>query len=101
MAYSRQSGQRRLGDEQGNEGGDRCQYHERRHQAKALIATTSACMLPIPSRILQAHGGQYKRRVLGREAASEPVFLPLERGSGQNERRWRQVMDIAGRRFLV
>jgi hypothetical protein len=55
---------------------------KRRHQKKAIIVTTSACMLLILSRILQAHGGKYKRRVLGIEAASEPVFLPCERGEG-------------------
>src|SRR3989442_15994844 len=58
-------------------------------------------MLPTPSRILQAHGGKHKRRVLGIEAASEPVFLLYERGSGHNGRQWRQGMQIAGGRFVV
>ena len=34
----------------------------------------------IPSRVLPAHAGQYLWRVLGIAVASEPAFLPRERG---------------------
>src|SRR5262249_60950037 len=68
---------------------------------KAIIVTTSACMLLIPSRILQAHGGKHRRRVLGREAAFETIVLPHERGRGPEGTQRRQGMDIAGGRFVV
>ena len=76
---------------------------KRRHQEKAIIVTMSACMLLILSRILQAHGGKHQRRVLGsaEKQLLSPSSSPASGGRGQKGRRWRQVMDIAGRRFLV
>jgi hypothetical protein len=80
-AQSRKSGQRYLGGEQGNGGGRQVLVPDkRRHQAKALIVTMSACMLLILSRILQAHGGKHRRKVLDKEAASETIVLAHERG---------------------
>src|SRR4029453_4854835 len=103
-AQSRKSGQRSLGGEQGNGGGRQVLVPDkRRHQEKALIVTMSACMLLILSRILQAHGGKPQRRGLGsaRKELLAPSSPPGRGGRGQKGRRWRQVMDIAGRRFLV
>ena len=77
---SRKSGQMCLSGMQGNGGANRGEFSKGRRQEKAIIVTTSACMLLIPSRILQAHGGQHRRRGLDSEAASEIIVLSHERG---------------------
>ena len=49
---SRKSGQMCLSGLQGNGGGKRCEFSKRRRQEKAIMVTTSACMLLILSRVV-------------------------------------------------
>src|SRR5262249_28745471 len=67
------------------------------------IVATSACMLLIPSRILQAHGRKHTRRVLSSawKQLQSPSSSLTSGGRGHHWRQWRQVMQIAGGRFLV
>src|SRR5215472_8273195 len=74
------SGERSLGGEQGNRGGDTCQCRERSHQATALIATTSLACGPSPPAYSRSIEGSTGGGCTTAQQRLRPSSLSHERG---------------------